>query len=45
MLEDIRDFLHLLDYYCGFDFALSFIRPEKLQEIGLNLTAKNSKRD
>jgi hypothetical protein len=34
MLQDVQDLLLLLDYYCGFDFALSFVRPEKLREIG-----------
>ena len=33
MLKDVQDLLLLLDYYCGFDFALSFVRPEKIQEL------------
>lgn len=33
MLQDVQDLLLLLDYYCGFEFALSFVRPEKLKEL------------
>jgi len=33
MLQDVRELLLLLDYYSGYDFALSFVRKETLDQI------------
>ncbi len=33
ILEDIKDLLYLLDYYCGYDFAINHIRKKTLDEL------------
>jgi len=42
LLLSIRDFLYLLDYYCGFDWALEYIRDEVRAEMVAEFELKST---
>jgi hypothetical protein len=35
LLLSVRDLLYILNYYCGFDWALTNVRPEIRKELGV----------